>query len=278
MRLLTIILLSAVKCSSCVIQERNMHRSSTVYKQKIVQNSSKQICWWILMQEDNKGWTFSLDEVLLWIMEYFGRKQGLKLKQYNDGFLTNMQLFTSQDVNWWTGVVWITCGLLWCFYQLFGLSFWRHPFTAEDPLVSKWCNATFLEICSDETTNSSTSWMAWQWVHFYFWLNYCFKLFFYLIANMWEWNEGFLCLRLWALKQHGLNMKGLTLIVIFHSISICLCIWFDDTGDRGSFCSPLTEGRTPVPMGPGDPPPSPDYPHLVNLLTSLTSPLSCWPF
>ncbi len=30
------------------------------------------------------------------------------------------------------------CGLLWCFYQLFGLSFWRHPFTAEDPLVNKW--------------------------------------------------------------------------------------------------------------------------------------------
>ncbi len=32
------------------------------------------------------------------------------------------------------------------FYQLFGLSFWRHPFTAEDPLLSKWCNATFLQI------------------------------------------------------------------------------------------------------------------------------------
>ncbi len=39
------------------------------------------------------------------------------------------------------GVVWITCGLLWCFYQLFGLSLWRHPFTAEDPLRSKWCDA-----------------------------------------------------------------------------------------------------------------------------------------
>ncbi len=25
-------------------------------------------------------------------------------------------------------------------------SFWRHPFTAEDPLVSKWCNDTFLQI------------------------------------------------------------------------------------------------------------------------------------
>ncbi len=43
--------------------------------------------------------------------------------------------------NWRTGVVWITCGLLWCFYQLFGVSFWRHPFTAEDLLVSKWCSS-----------------------------------------------------------------------------------------------------------------------------------------
>ncbi len=23
------------------------------------------------------------------------------------------------------------------------LAFWRHPFTAMDPLVSKWCNANF---------------------------------------------------------------------------------------------------------------------------------------
>ncbi len=38
------------------------------------------------------------------------------------------------------------CGLLWCFYQLFGLSFWRHPFTAEHPLMSKWWNATFLQM------------------------------------------------------------------------------------------------------------------------------------
>ncbi len=44
------------------------------------------------------------------------------------------QRFSSQDVNWWTGVMLITCVLLWCFYQLFGLSFWRHPFTAEDPI------------------------------------------------------------------------------------------------------------------------------------------------
>ncbi len=52
------------------------------------------------------------------------------------------------------------------FNQLFGLSFWRHPFTAEHPLVSKWCNATFLQICSHKETNSYTSWMA--WVHLIF--------------------------------------------------------------------------------------------------------------
>ncbi len=78
-------------------------------------------------------------------------------------FLKNMQILSSQDVNWWTGVVWITCGLLWCFYQLFGLSFWRHPFTAEDPLVSKWWNATVSQIWWRK--NSSTSWMAWGWVN-----------------------------------------------------------------------------------------------------------------
>ncbi len=76
------------------------------------------------------------------------QKQQFKVKTVliMDLSLTYTQLLASQDVNRWTGVVWITCGLLWCFYQLFGLSFWRHPFTAEDPLVSKWCNATFLQI------------------------------------------------------------------------------------------------------------------------------------
>ncbi len=56
--------------------------------------------------------------------------------------------------------MWITCVLLQCFYQLFGLSYWRHPFTAEDPLVSKWYNAEFFQICSDEQTNWSASWTA----------------------------------------------------------------------------------------------------------------------
>ncbi len=74
------------------------------------------------------------------------------------------------------GLEW--CGLLWCFYQLFGLSFWRHPFTPEDPLVSKWCNATFLQICSDDETNAAASRMAWGRVNhtFLFLVKYCIEV------------------------------------------------------------------------------------------------------
>ncbi len=81
-----------------------------------------------------------------------------------DLFLTNMQFFASY-VNWWTGVLWITCGLLWCFYQLFGLSFWRHPFNAEDLLVSKWWN----DGISPNLFKWRNKWIyilvAWGWVH-----------------------------------------------------------------------------------------------------------------
>ncbi len=111
---------------------------------------------------DNKRWTFSLEEALKWITDsYFSQKWQFKVKSVL--MLDLFQLLSSQDVNWWTGVVWITCGLLWCFYQLFGLSFWRHPFTAEDPMLSD----VMLHFSkSDEETNSSTSWMAWGGVHF----------------------------------------------------------------------------------------------------------------
>ncbi len=47
------------------------------------------------------------------------------------------------------------CGLLWCFYQLFGLSFWRHPFTAEDVMLNS---------AKSVPMKKQTSWMAWGWV------------------------------------------------------------------------------------------------------------------
>ncbi len=69
---------------------------------------------------------------------------------------------------------------LWCFYQPFGLSFWRHPSTTEDNLVSKWSNAKFLQIFSGEETNPSISWMTWGWVilsKLSVWVNYSFNKF-----------------------------------------------------------------------------------------------------
>ncbi len=85
-------------------------------------------------------------------------------------------LLSSQDINWWTGVVWITCGLLWYFYQLFGLSFWWHPFTAEHPLLRQWCNATFLQTwCRNKLIYILDGLrMRTFLANFVFWVNYSF--------------------------------------------------------------------------------------------------------
>ncbi len=69
----------------------------------------------------------------------------------------------------------ISCVLLRCFNQPFGLSFWRHPFTAKGPLVCKWSNAKFFQIYDDETNSS----MIRGWASFLkiviFWVNYSLK-------------------------------------------------------------------------------------------------------
>ncbi len=79
--------------------------------------------------------------IIYWGFIFWPVSDDLKLKPLNNnGFVSYKQTaFCLID-----GLEW--CGLLWCFFQLFGLSFWRHPFTAEDPLVSKWFNATFIQI------------------------------------------------------------------------------------------------------------------------------------
>ncbi len=56
-----------------------------------------------------------------------------------DLFFNHTKLFTSQYVNLWAGVMWITV----MFYQLFGLSFWCHPFVSEDPMMSNWLTLNF---------------------------------------------------------------------------------------------------------------------------------------
>ncbi len=117
---------------------------------------------------------------------YFGQKQWYKVKPFycRIGLLkiNSFSHHTLIDRLEW-------CGLLWWFYQLFGLSFWRHPFTAEDSLVNKWCNATFLKICFDEETNSSTSWTTLGWVRFDFWVNYSVDISFKPISDAWSFIE-----------------------------------------------------------------------------------------
>ncbi len=67
---LSIILFSPVKKSSHLNQERNMHRSSTNYKPKQSETySSKQMCRGGLFVRGQQGMDFSIEEVLLWILD-----------------------------------------------------------------------------------------------------------------------------------------------------------------------------------------------------------------
>ncbi len=163
---LSIILFSPVKKLSRLKQERNMQRSSWICKQKSCKNVVMLVYFDVRRQQGMDF--FTVGSV---IMDYFldsGVRPEATILSKNT-LMMDLIFYkhaASQDVNWLSRVLWITCGSLWCFYQLFGLSFWRHPFTAEDLLASKWCNATFLQICSKEETYSSTSWMAWRWANF----------------------------------------------------------------------------------------------------------------
>ncbi len=50
-----------------------------------------------------------------------------KVKHLNDGFVfLQTQLFTSQDINWWTGVLWITCRLIWFELSNWTLNYWEY--------------------------------------------------------------------------------------------------------------------------------------------------------
>ncbi len=72
--------------------------------------------------------------------------------------------------------MWITCGLLCCFYQLFGLSFWRHPFPAGHPLVSTWCDGKFQSMMPEYEYVSSMAWGLVQCQQIsIFWVNYFSK-------------------------------------------------------------------------------------------------------
>ncbi len=95
----------------------NYGQTNHCLQEKTVLHHTKQMCWWILMWEDNRDGLFHWRKCF-WLSSWNALMMDL--------FVTCKQI--SAD-----GLE--LCGLL-CFYQLFGFSFWRHPFTAEDPLVS----------------------------------------------------------------------------------------------------------------------------------------------
>ncbi len=76
----------------CLNQERNKHRSS--------ENSQKHFQTNMLVYFDVKGqqgWTFSLEEALLWITDlYLSRRNSFNLKCCNDGFVSYKHIFLLQ--------------------------------------------------------------------------------------------------------------------------------------------------------------------------------------
>ncbi len=104
----------SMKKLSHLSQERNIYRSSTACKSK-KPKTALNICWWISMCEESEDqkemdlfhWR---NHYVIWT--YIFARINSKNLFMMDLFLTSTKLFISKDVNWWTGVVWITCGLL----------------------------------------------------------------------------------------------------------------------------------------------------------------------
>ncbi len=91
-------------------QERNMHKSSPFTSEK---KESKTVLnkylsgFWCERTTGDGLFHRRKCYYGLWT-HILARSDGLKLKWLNNGFffITNKQLFASEDVNWWTGVVW----------------------------------------------------------------------------------------------------------------------------------------------------------------------------
>ncbi len=93
-----------------------------------------------------------------------------------DLFLTNTQQFTSQ-INCWTGVVWIIVMFLSDVWTLILTA----PIHCRDTLLSKWCNATFLQICSCKEQSHLHLHLGWPEVRTFSEFSFLGELFVYSI-------------------------------------------------------------------------------------------------
>ncbi len=128
----------------------------------IIQNSSKQICGWILM------WETTGDALFHWRKRYYGlwtcilaRSESIKLKTSWWICFSFCLLKTLTD-----GLEW--CGLLVDYCDVFISCLDSHSDgTHSLQRIHWWASDVMLHFSkSDEETNSSTSWMTWGWVNF----------------------------------------------------------------------------------------------------------------
>ncbi len=106
---------------SCLNQERNQIKHCL--KGKTVQNKSVGVFWCERTIRDGLfHWRKRYYELWTHIL---ARRDGLKLQRLNGfvsykhtafGFTRHQLPCLVKQKAWWTGVVWITCGLLWCFF------------------------------------------------------------------------------------------------------------------------------------------------------------------
>ncbi len=124
---LSIILLPRVKKGILSeSREKSAQYAFTVHKPKQSRTALNKYVAGFWCQRNSRC-TFSLEQGLWWSWCY-GQKQ--------------------RFVNWWTGVVWITGGLLWYFVSF--LSVWTLILTAPihcSGLASKWCEANENILC-----------------------------------------------------------------------------------------------------------------------------------
>ncbi len=119
---------------------------------------------------------------------------------------------------------WSRVDYLWIFV-MFSSAVWTHFDGTHSlqmiHLVRKSCNATFLQICSDEETNSSVSWMA--WVN---WLNYSLRHFFLFkkIKELFGLRQWFATLKKKPCFSLSCSFTCFFALFIIHFLSIILSI------------------------------------------------------
>ncbi len=141
---------------SCLNQERNLHRSKQHLQTKTALNKCVGGFWCKGQLEMD---FFTGGSVIMDL--YFGQKRLFKVKIL---FLTNTQLLTSHDVNWWTGVEWF---YLWIIV-MFLSAVWTLILTA--PIHCRGSIAEQVMECyifpNLKNNKHIYIWITWRWVNF----------------------------------------------------------------------------------------------------------------